>query len=75
MCCIQITLAPFVETVRDKLAENIHEMWAVNKIESGWIYGDYRDDYDKFHPCLVPFERLPLAEKRYDIELAGNTLK
>lgn len=68
-------LPGFVETVRDKLAENIHEMWAMNKIEAGWMYGEYRDDYDKLHPCLVPFDRLPEAERIYDVELAGNTLK
>jgi len=68
-------LPGYVEQVRDKLAENIHEMWAMNKIEAGWMYGDYRDDYEKYHPCLVPFDRLPGAERRYDIQLAENTLK
>ena len=33
-----------VENIRDKLAENIHEMWAVSKIENGWVYGERRDD-------------------------------
>ncbi|XP_075987925.1 ryanodine receptor isoform X13 [Anticarsia gemmatalis] len=72
---LQITLPSYVEQIRDKLAENIHEMWAMNKIEAGWMYGDQRDDLHKIHPCLVPFERLPPAEKRYDIQLAVQTLK
>jgi hypothetical protein len=38
----QIQLAPFVENIRDKLAENIHEMWAVTKIETGWCFGEIR---------------------------------
>lgn len=44
-CCscsclvIQIVLPPYLENVRDKLAENIHELWGMNKIELGWIYG------------------------------------
>ncbi|XP_035704010.1 ryanodine receptor isoform X5 [Folsomia candida] len=70
-----VILPGFVETVRDKLAENIHEMWAMNKIEAGWLYGEYRDDFDKIHPCLAPFDRLPDAERHYDIQLAGNTLR
>ncbi|KAI5643469.1 ryR domain-containing protein [Phthorimaea operculella] len=70
-----ITLPSYVEQIRDKLAENIHEMWAMNKIEAGWIYGEQREDMHKIHPCLVPFERLPQAEKRYDIQLAVQTLK
>nr|QCQ29110.1 ryanodine receptor [Spodoptera frugiperda] len=72
---LQIPLPSYVEQIRDKLAENIHEMWAMNKIEAGWMYGDQRDDLHKIHPCLVPFERLPPAEKRYDIQLAVQTLK
>lgn len=36
---IQIVLPPYLENVRDKLAENIHELWGMNKIELGWIYG------------------------------------
>nr|XP_049707619.1 ryanodine receptor isoform X32 [Helicoverpa armigera] len=72
---LQITLPSYVEQIRDKLAENIHEMWAMNKIEAGWMYGDQREDLHKIHPCLVPFERLPPAEKRYDIQLAVQTLK
>nr|AWV67093.1 ryanodine receptor [Mythimna separata] len=72
---LQITLPSYVEQIRDKLAENIHEMWAMNKIEAGWMYGDQREDLHKIHPCLVPFERLPPVEKRYDIQLAVQTLK
>ncbi|XP_026324427.1 ryanodine receptor [Hyposmocoma kahamanoa] len=72
---MQITLPTYVEQIRDKLAENIHEMWAMNKIEAGWMYGEQREDLHKIHPCLVPFERLPPAEKRYDIQLAVQTLK
>ncbi|XP_039761395.1 ryanodine receptor isoform X13 [Pararge aegeria] len=72
---VSITLATYIEQIRDKLAENIHEMWAMNKIEAGWCYGENRDDAHRIHPCLVPFERLPPAEKRYDIQLAVQTLK
>lgn len=70
-----INLPSYVEQIRDKLAENIHEMWAMNKIEAGWIYGEHRDDMRKIHPCIVQFERLPAAEKRYDTQLAVQTLK
>ncbi|KAI5742923.1 hypothetical protein M8J77_012710 [Diaphorina citri] len=70
-----ITLPHYVENIRDKLAENIHEMWAMNKIEAGWMYGERRDDLRKIHPCLIQFERLPPAEKRYDSQLAIQTLK
>uniref|UniRef100_A0A182IRU9 Uncharacterized protein n=1 Tax=Anopheles atroparvus TaxID=41427 RepID=A0A182IRU9_ANOAO len=70
-----ITLTSSVETIRDKLAENIHEMWALNKIEAGWTWGERRDDVYRIHPCLTSFEKLPSAEKRYDCQLAVQTLK
>ncbi|XP_034937910.1 ryanodine receptor isoform X2 [Chelonus insularis] len=70
-----VNLPAYVEQIRDKLAENIHEMWAMNKIEAGWIYGEQRDDMRKIHPCIVQFEKLPAAEKRYDTQLAVQTLK
>ncbi|XP_057319088.1 ryanodine receptor isoform X9 [Microplitis mediator] len=70
-----INLPAYVEQIRDKLAENIHEMWAMNKIEAGWIFGEQRDDMRKIHPCIVQFEKLPAAEKRYDTQLAVQTLK
>ncbi|XP_046400098.1 ryanodine receptor isoform X3 [Ischnura elegans] len=70
-----ITLPSYIESIRDRLAENIHEMWAMNKIEAGWAWGERRDDVRKIHPCLTQFERLPPAEKRYDSQLAVQTLK
>ena len=70
-----IQLQPFVENIRDKLAENIHEMWAVTKIETGWAFGEVRDDMEMYHPCLTQFQNLPMAEKRYNIQLALQTLR
>uniref|UniRef100_A0A3Q4GGY2 Ryanodine receptor 3 n=1 Tax=Neolamprologus brichardi TaxID=32507 RepID=A0A3Q4GGY2_NEOBR len=48
----QIVLPPHLENIRDKLAENIHELWGMNKIELGWTYGKVRDDNKRQHPCL-----------------------
>lgn len=71
----QVMLPSYVESIRDRLAENNHEIWAANKIEEGWIFGERRDDLHKVHPCLIQFDRLPPAEKRYDTQLALQTLK
>ncbi|XP_055318049.1 ryanodine receptor isoform X5 [Sitodiplosis mosellana] len=70
-----VTLPSSVDTIKDKLAENIHEMWALNKIEAGWMWGERRDDLHRIHPCLTHFDKLPAAEKRYDCQLAVQTLK
>lgn len=36
---LQIVLPPHLERIREKLAENIHELWAITRIEQGWTYG------------------------------------
>ncbi len=71
----EINLPQYIESVRDKLAENIHEVWAANKIDAGWVYSEARDDMNRKHPCLTSFERLPQSEKKYDTTLALQTLK
>lgn len=39
----QIVLPPHLERIREKLAENIHELWALTRIEQGWTYGPVSD--------------------------------
>ncbi|XP_042194266.1 ryanodine receptor 3 isoform X3 [Callorhinchus milii] len=71
----QIVLPPHLEKVRDKLAENIHELWAMNKIELGWVHGKLRDDNKRQHPCLVSFQKLPEQERNYNLQMSFETLK
>ncbi|XP_023317849.1 ryanodine receptor isoform X1 [Trichogramma pretiosum] len=70
-----VNLPPHVDQIRDKLAENLHEMWAMNKIYDGWIYAPVRDDLLKHHPCLTSFDQLSPEERKYDSQLATNILK
>ncbi|RXN04322.1 ryanodine receptor 1-like protein [Labeo rohita] len=72
---VQIVLPPHLERIREKLAENSHELWAVTRIEQGWTYGLFRDDNKKLHPCLVDFQSLPEPEKNYNLAMSGETLK
>uniref|UniRef100_A0A671NLP0 Ryanodine receptor 1-like n=1 Tax=Sinocyclocheilus anshuiensis TaxID=1608454 RepID=A0A671NLP0_9TELE len=72
---VQIVLPPHLERIREKLAENSHELWAVTRIEQGWTYGPFRDDNKKLHPCLVVFQSLPEPEKNYNLAMSGETLK
>eukprot|EP00063_Salmo_salar_P056129 XP_014030964.1 PREDICTED: ryanodine receptor 3-like isoform X6 [Salmo salar] len=72
----QIVMPPYLEKVRDRLAENIHELWGMNKIELGWSYGKrIRDDNKRQHPCLVDFSKLPETEKNYNLQMSTETLK
>ena len=64
-------LGPLVE----KMSKNVHEIWAETRIEQGWTYGPQRDDANKKHPCLIPYEELPEEEKVYDRNTCTETLK
>uniref|UniRef100_A0A8C5PNN5 Ryanodine receptor 1 n=1 Tax=Leptobrachium leishanense TaxID=445787 RepID=A0A8C5PNN5_9ANUR len=72
---VQIVLPPHLERIREKLAENIHELWALTRIEQGWTYGPIRDDNKRLHPCLLDFHSLPEPERNYNLLMSGETLK
>ena len=57
----------------ERIAENVHEVWAKARMDEGWTYGEKRDDIHKKHPCLVPYDELP--EEEYDRNTAMNTIK
>ena len=59
----------------EKIAENVHEVWAAGRIAEGWTYGPVRDDAAKRTPCLVPYGELPESEKEYDRRTAMDTLR
>ena len=59
----------------EQMARNVHEVWAQGRMQQGWTYGQQRDDQNKKHPCLVPYEQLPEDEKTFDRNTAIGTLK
>ncbi|NLO38940.1 MAG: Ryanodine receptor Ryr [Ruminiclostridium sp.] len=70
-----IMLPEEIVGLMEKLAENTHEVWSSQRIKDGWTYGEIRDDAQKTHPCLVPYDDLPENEKEYDRVISANTLK
>ena len=70
-----IELSKELLDLTEKIAENVHENWAMARIEQGWSYGEFRDDKSKTTPCLVPYDELPEIEKEYDRNTALETLK
>ncbi len=59
----------------EQLARNAHDVWALQRLKDGWVYGPGRDEARKEHNCLVPYEELPESEKVYDRNTALGTLK
>lgn len=70
-----IELPKELDELIEEMARNVHEVWAQGRIAEGWTYGEQRDDKQKTHPCLVPYEELPDAEREYDRQTAVQTLK
>ena len=70
-----VVLPEQLMSLQEKIAENVHEIWAQGRIADGWTYGEKRDDELKHHPCLVPYSELSDAEKEYDRNTAMETLK
>lgn len=70
-----IQLEEEVSSLIEVMAKNVHEVWAKERIEQGWSYGEKRDDVNRLHPCLLPYEELPEFEKKFDRNTAIETLK
>lgn len=43
-----------------------HDAWSADKIADGWIFGEAKDPEAKTHPCLVPFDQLPVFQQKKD---------
>jgi hypothetical protein len=59
----------------ETLARNTHEVWSQRRLADGWRFGPERSDALKTHPCLVPYEALPEADKEYDRQTALETIR
>jgi hypothetical protein len=59
----------------EKIAENVHDVWAEMRIKEGWVYGEKKDQELKTTPLLVKYSDLPESEKEYDRNTARETLK
>lgn len=64
-------LKPLVE----EMSKNVHEVWSAGRMKDGWTYGEERNDAEKKHPCLVPYEQLSEEEKEYDRNTSVETIK
>jgi hypothetical protein len=50
----------------DLMPRESHELWLKEKADAGWSYGAVKDAVKKVHPCFVPYDELPEAQKRKD---------
>lgn len=70
-----VVLTDDLNELREAIAENAHDVWAIERQAQGWTYGEQRDDNMKKSPCMVPYPQLPESEKIFDRDMAMKTLK
>ena len=70
-----VELTEDLNELREAIAENAHDVWALERKAQGWTYGPERNDTSKRTPCMVPYSMLPESEKTFDRDMAMNTLK
>lgn len=46
--------------------QRMHELWCQHKYDEGWTLGAVKDEGLRTHPCLVPYDELPAAERIKD---------
>ena len=64
-----------LEPMLDKIAENLHEIWAFNRIQGGWSFALVRDDQKKQNPSLTSFERLPESLRTFNMTMVEQNLR
>ena len=70
-----IVLPTELNNLIEEMSKNVHEVWVETRISQGWTYGEERNDAEKKHPCLVPYEELSEEEKEYDRNTSIETIK
>lgn len=50
----------------DSTPRETHDNWMRFKESDGWVYGEVKDPIAKTHPCMVPYDDLPIEQKVKD---------
>lgn len=56
----------FADEQIERLARVEHDRWMEERIADGWTWGPKRDNEQKIHPALVPWDQLEESVKQYD---------
>lgn len=70
-----VELSDELMELAELMAENVHEVWAQTRLAQGWTYGPERNDAEKKHPRIVPYNQLPEEEKVFDRNTSLETLR
>jgi hypothetical protein len=70
-----IELPSELDELMEAVAENAHDMWAMERQSEGWTYGPERNDQLLQTPDMVPYAQLTDSEKEYDRIMSKDTIR
>jgi len=70
-----VQLSEDLKNLGEVLAENAHDVWAMERQSEGWTFGPKRDDQKLQTPDMVPYAQLSETEKQYDRLMATETIR
>jgi len=70
-----VEISEQMKALSELLSKNTHEVWSKERMARGWTWGPERDDANKKHPDLIPYEELTDDEKQYDRNTSMETIK
>jgi len=70
-----IVLNDKLEQLVELLAENTHNVWAKERIRTGWTYGVCENTAQKRHPYLLPYDKVDNVIKKANRETSLDTVK
>jgi hypothetical protein len=65
----------YLEKLIELLSENVHDIWARQRMEEGWTFGLERNDIEKTNPDLIPYDELLPSEQEYDRNTVIGVIK
>lgn len=70
-----ISLLEELLALTERIAKNVHDVWAAGRIAEEWTYGEKKDAEKKTTLLLIPYDELPESEREYDRNTVFETLK
>ncbi len=64
--------APLTDAEIEALSQREHDRWIRHRMAEGWSFGKERDDYQKLHPMLIPWEDLDEDNRNKDRILVAS---
>lgn len=56
----------FAASHPDATPADSHKSWLAEKVKAGWVLGPVKDPVTKEHPCMLPYDQLPLEQRVKD---------